>query len=157
MIYRILLRGKDPYDNHELPMWDSAEYKKLKEQLTWDEDNQPDIEQIRKLRDKLEAFIIDFYSRSKQETEKCDMRLKTVELLAMDMIELGLKGPFLHNKKARFYFTEYGWDNIGRELASRARQRGYGVKIIRKKQPKRSDVVYHDPYQVAVIESKGKK
>lgn len=35
------------------------------------------------------------------------------------MSELGLPAPEIHNRRARFYFTEYGWDEIGRRLATK--------------------------------------
>lgn len=60
------------------------------------------------------------------------------------------------NHKGRFYFTERGYERFGRKLLDRAQARGRKVKVIRRKNPKRSDVTYADPYQVALLPNKRK-
>jgi hypothetical protein len=67
------------------------------------------------------------------------------------MNELGLKAPRLANRRARFYFTEVGWIKVGRHLAAEARRGGHVVKIIRRKEPDRSQVVFRDLLQVAIL------
>jgi len=84
-------------------------------------------------------------------------RVNTGAELNSDMLQLGLQPPKnFTNTRARFFFTERGWDRYGRELIKRIKQRGYEVKVIRKKQPNRSEVVYMDPYQLAILPSKSK-
>jgi len=69
-----------------------------------------------------------------------------------EMMILGLPPPKVKiNHRARFYFTEKGWDDFGRELFAIAKRRGLNPTIVRKKNPKRSDVVYGDVWQVAVL------
>jgi hypothetical protein len=72
--------------------------------------------------------------------------------LADLMTEMGLpvsKG--FSNRRAHFYFTERGWDEYGRRLAAAARERGLTVKIIKRKNPRPSQVVYRDEFQVAIL------
>lgn len=95
---------------------------------------------------------------SAPDREPASKRLSTWDCLGSEMDRLGLKWPHgFSNRKARFYFTERGWDRIGRQLVKAATELGYKVKIVRKKQPKRSAVVYCDQYQLAVLDRKGKK
>lgn len=70
-----------------------------------------------------------------------------------DMMEMGLKPPTTRkiNPRARFYFTELGWKKFGRELLRRASTRGFGTRLERKKNPKKSETVYEDAYQVAIL------
>jgi hypothetical protein len=67
------------------------------------------------------------------------------------MWELHLPAPAITNERARFWFTERGWDRFGRALVSEGRQRGYVVKVIRRKNPRRSQIVYEDEWQVALL------
>jgi hypothetical protein len=67
------------------------------------------------------------------------------------MWALGLPVPTISNRRARFYFTERGWDRYGRELTRAARQRGQTVKVIRRKNPRKSQIVYQDEIQLAVL------
>ena len=62
-----------------------------------------------------------------------------------------LVGPNISNRRARFYFTERGWQKVGRLAAAEARRRGHVVKVIRRKQPRRSQIVYRDDLQVAIL------
>jgi hypothetical protein len=59
--------------------------------------------------------------------------------------------PRVTNPRARFYFTEAGWTTYGRNVAAAARRHGHAVRVIRRKNPSRSRVVYRDAYQVAVL------
>jgi len=71
-----------------------------------------------------------------------------------ECFELGFYGPRKNkhfSRKARFYFTELGYDTFGRRLRDIAQHRGYPVKVIKRKNPKASDVAYKDKYQVAVL------
>lgn len=73
------------------------------------------------------------------------------------MEEKGLAEPQVSNARARFYYTELGWRRVGRFVDARARQMGHVVKIIRRRNPPTSDVVYRDGYQMAVLPSRGGK
>ncbi|HPA17463.1 MAG TPA: hypothetical protein PLU30_06920 [Verrucomicrobiae bacterium] len=66
-----------------------------------------------------------------------------------------LRGPEITNRRARFYFTEKGWRLIGRFLADAARRDGRVVRVLRRKNPSRSEVVYKDELQLAVLPRKG--
>jgi hypothetical protein len=59
--------------------------------------------------------------------------------------------PRITNPRARFYFTEIGWDTYGRHVAAAARQHGHTVRVIRSKNPDRSQIVYQDDYQLAIL------
>lgn len=68
------------------------------------------------------------------------------------MDRLGVHSPGrLESPKARFYFTEAGWRRAGRRIAAEARDRGHVVRVIRRKEPEASRVVYRDELQVAVL------
>ena len=67
------------------------------------------------------------------------------------MDDKGLKSPKITNARTRFYFTERGWRQVGRFVAARAQQMGHVVKIIRRKNPPSSDVVYRDAHQIALL------
>jgi hypothetical protein len=73
------------------------------------------------------------------------------------MWALELPAPLITNPRARFYFTELGWRRIGRVLASEAKKRGHVVQVIRRKNPRRSQIVFADSLQMAVLPAKGKK
>lgn len=70
-----------------------------------------------------------------------------------EMNQLGLKPPrkLVCNPRARFFFTERGWQDVGRHLYSEARRRKLNPRIERRKNPKASEVVYGDTYQVALL------
>lgn len=74
--------------------------------------------------------------------------------LANVMDERGLKAPILMNARVRFYFTDLGWRQVGRFVAGRARQMGHVVKVIRRKNPRSSEIVYRDAYQLALLPSR---
>jgi len=69
----------------------------------------------------------------------------------------GFNPPKKHFKRSeRISSTERGWEEFGREMVSFVRKNGYDVKVVRKKNPKRSDVAYSDPYQVAINSRRSK-
>ncbi len=70
------------------------------------------------------------------------------------MDRLGIKYPSIESGKARFYFTEDGWRRAGRVIAVEARQCGHVVRVIRRKEPNPSQVVYRDELQVALLPSR---
>lgn len=59
--------------------------------------------------------------------------------------------PRITNPRARFYFTEAGWRKYGRNVYAAARQRGHAIRVVRRKNPPKSQVVYRDDYQVAIL------
>lgn len=67
------------------------------------------------------------------------------------MWELHLPAPSISNSRSRFWFTERGWERFGREVAAEARRRGHVVKVIRRKNPRRSRIVFADEWQVAIL------
>lgn len=70
------------------------------------------------------------------------------------MAELGLRKPIIANRRARFYFTEQGWKKVGRIIAARAREWGHLVKVFRLRSPDRSQIVYEDELQLAILARK---
>ena len=74
--------------------------------------------------------------------------------LANVMDAKGLQAPAIANPRTRFYFTELGWQRVGRFVAGRARQLGHVVKIIRRKNPRPSEIFYRDAYQLALLPSR---
>ena len=46
--------------------------------------------------------------------------------------------PRITNTRARFYFTEAGWQKYGRHMYAAARQRGHSIRVIRRKNPLKS-------------------
>lgn len=73
------------------------------------------------------------------------------------MWELDLPAPQITNRRARFYFTETGWRKIGLKLVRAARERGHVVQVIRRKNPERSQIVFQDQLQVAILPLKGER
>lgn len=71
--------------------------------------------------------------------------------LADIMDEHGLHGPSLENRRARFYFTERGWEKVGRYVVAEAERLGHVVKVVRRKEPDTSRVIYEDELQVALL------
>ncbi|MFN8591898.1 MAG: hypothetical protein U0031_10615 [Thermomicrobiales bacterium] len=70
------------------------------------------------------------------------------------MAELRLPAPDLENPRVRFWFTEAGWNRVGRAVVAEGRQRGYVIKVIRRKNPRRSQIVYRDELQLALLPQK---
>jgi hypothetical protein len=71
--------------------------------------------------------------------------------LAEIMFSQGLRSPPISNRRARFYFTERGWSKVGRHVAAEARRLGHIVKVVRRKEPDRSQIIYRDTLQVALL------
>lgn len=65
--------------------------------------------------------------------------------------EFGIRAPSIENEKARFYFTEAGWRRAGSKVAVEARRCGHVLRVIRRKNPEPSQVVYRDELQVAIL------
>lgn len=72
--------------------------------------------------------------------------------MADAMYALNLPAPDLKNRRGRFYFTEYGWREIGRKLAAEGRRRGHVVQASRQKNPPRSQILHRDLYQVVILQ-----
>src|SRR5580704_19308573 len=69
------------------------------------------------------------------------------------MFARGLRAPLIQNPRARFYFTERGWDKVGRFVASDAWKKGFLMRVIRRKNPPASQIVYQDDFQIALLHS----
>lgn len=68
------------------------------------------------------------------------------------MSDLDLPAPHrLTNERTRFYFTERGWQLYGRHIYAEGRKRGHVMKLIRRKNPHRSQIVYEDDVQMAIL------
>jgi hypothetical protein len=63
----------------------------------------------------------------------------------------GLPMPALSNPRVRFWFTERGWRVYGLRVTAEARASGRAFRVIRRKNPPRSAVVYRDDWQVALL------
>jgi hypothetical protein len=72
------------------------------------------------------------------------------------MFARGLWAPLIQNPRARFYFTERGWEKVGKFVASDARQKGFLMRVIRRKNPPASQIVYQDDFQVALLHARYK-
>jgi hypothetical protein len=59
--------------------------------------------------------------------------------------------PMLSNPRVRFWFTERGWRAYGLRVAAEARASGRTFRVIRRKNPSESMVVYRDEWQVALL------
>ena len=78
------------------------------------------------------------------------------ECFGQIMFACGLRAPSIQNPRARFYFTERGWDKVGRSVAGYARKKGFLMRVIRRKNPPASQIVYQDDFQIALLHSKRK-
>jgi len=71
------------------------------------------------------------------------------------MIAVGAWGdlpmPALSNPRVRFWFTERGWRAYGLRVAAEARASGRAFRVLRRKNPPKSMVVYRDDWQVALL------
>jgi hypothetical protein len=85
------------------------------------------------------------------------LRLRGAQTFGTMMEWHGLRAPTIAQPRARFYFTERGWAQVGRHVAAAARQEGHVVKVIRRKEPRRSQIVYRDTLQVALLPGHGAK
>ncbi len=61
---------------------------------------------------------------------------------------LHLPAPRITNSRTRFSFTERGWRQIGRALA---------LRVIRRKNPAPSQIVYRDALQLAILPEKHRR
>jgi hypothetical protein len=59
--------------------------------------------------------------------------------------------PYLTNPRVRFWFTERGWRAYGLQVAAAARASGRTYRVLRRKNPSKSMVVYRDDWQVALL------
>ena len=59
--------------------------------------------------------------------------------------------PDLTNPRVRFWFTERGWRVYGLRVAAAARASGRTYRVVRRKNPPRSMVIYRDEWQVALL------
>jgi hypothetical protein len=59
--------------------------------------------------------------------------------------------PYVSNPRVRFWFTERGWRDYGLRVAAEARASGRTFRVIRRKNPPRSMVIYRDAWQVALL------
>jgi hypothetical protein len=59
--------------------------------------------------------------------------------------------PYLSNPRVRFWFTERGWRAYGLRVAAAARASGRTYRVMRRKNPPKSMVVYRDDWQVALL------
>lgn len=62
-----------------------------------------------------------------------------------------LPAPSRVHPRARFWFTEAGWDKYGRETLAEAMRSGRTWRLLKRKNPPRSAVVYRDRWQVALL------
>ncbi|MBV8378213.1 MAG: hypothetical protein JO279_14550 [Verrucomicrobia bacterium] len=68
-----------------------------------------------------------------------------------------LCAPLIQNRRARFYFTERGWEKVGRFVAGEARKQGFQMRVIRRKNPPVSQIFYRDEFQLALLPFNRKK
>ena len=59
--------------------------------------------------------------------------------------------PMLSNPRVRFWFTERGWRAYGLRVAAEARASGRAFRVMRRKNPPKSTVVYRDDWQIALL------
>ena len=59
--------------------------------------------------------------------------------------------PNVNNSRARFYFTELGWNEVGRAMLREAGRRKMFVRVVRLKNPSASRIVYKDKWQIALL------
>jgi len=80
------------------------------------------------------------------------------EWFSTKMTDYGLKAPYKINMRTRFWFTERGWERVGKVIMKELNSLGANVKVKKRKNPKMSDVYWCDSYQVALLpRKKGKK
>lgn len=72
--------------------------------------------------------------------------------MACDFICPGLPAPKVRiNERARFWFTEAGFDRYGRVTLDAAMQSGRVYRLLVRKNPPRSAIVYRDKWQLALL------
>ncbi|MET8143475.1 hypothetical protein ABZU32_24515 [Sphaerisporangium sp. NPDC005288] len=98
---------------------------------------------------------VDVTATDEQKDDPSGTRLGGAWVMAGSNAVLGdLPMPYIENRRARFWFTEEGWRVYGRDLAAGLRARGHTIRVIRVKNPARSQVIYRDRYQVALLPSR---
>ena len=61
------------------------------------------------------------------------------------------------NSRAKFYFTEKGYRKYGKDVIASSIEEDQVLQVIKRKNPKKSQIVYEDEYQVAILPEKRKK
>ncbi len=69
---------------------------------------------------------------------------------------MNVKFPEIENRRVRFFFTEKGWREVGRAIVARAIREGHVIRVIRQKNPMKSQIFYKDADQVAILPSRPK-
>ena len=59
--------------------------------------------------------------------------------------------PHVRTARVRFWFTDAGWRRYGAPLAAHIRDQGIPLRVHRRKNPPRSEVVCQDVWQVALL------
>ena len=67
-----------------------------------------------------------------------------------------LKLCWIEHPRARFYFTELGWQTYGVKVAAAAAEHGINLRVRREKNPARSRIVYQDKFQVVLLPNREK-
>lgn len=60
------------------------------------------------------------------------------------------------NPKARFWFTEKGYDLCAKEIIADAKKEGQILQVIKRKNPAKSQIVWQDEHQMAILPDKKK-
>jgi hypothetical protein len=68
-----------------------------------------------------------------------------------------MKSPRLKHPRTRFFFTERGWRELGKAIVAHSRREGRTVRVVRRKNPRPSQIVYQDELQVAILPNKAVK
>jgi hypothetical protein len=66
---------------------------------------------------------------------------------------MAVKFPEIENRRVRFFFTEKGWREVGQAIVAKAVREGHVVRVIRQKNPAKSQIFYQDADQVAILHS----
>jgi hypothetical protein len=62
--------------------------------------------------------------------------------------------PEIKNPRTRFYFTEKGWHELGKAIVAQARRDGVHLRILRRKNPRPSQIIFEDDLQIAILPQK---
>lgn len=103
------------------------------------------------------SYSEDFLVHVTREWKDQEYRVRTgpgYGFLADVMVERGMEAPEIQNDRARFYFTEKGWQTVGRYVAAEARRLEHHVQVLKHKNPEPSRIVYADRLQLAVLPDK---
>ncbi len=92
------------------------------------------------------------FSEDRAAAQRLAVLRGAASMLSDVMFRLDLPVPDRRSShRARYYFTERGWDRFGRAIVAVALQRGHTVKVIRRKNPRPSQITYADEWQVALL------